>query len=251
MFSECEGVTLKKKSNELSAWKFSFWVVLTPIMLLLNWYRLNAFKKVVAIVWSFLLIFKVVPSIYDSSEETRRAESVTQDQEGEIETLPPQRIDEVWSIGDYVENLRASDVLVGDAEFVDKKMGNSIQPVEEPTEMENPMLLQLTVESDGLNPEDLTEIAYRISERVYKQKRDFVLASVYISFIDRNGDIYRDSTNFSLGINTISGFFEDAQVEKSPQSFFQWIEDHFTLPEDDDFLVENESWTLLSEKSNP
>lgn len=244
------GSQLSKQSHELTFRKFFCWVVLTPIMLLIHWKRLGVFKKAVAAVWSVVFIFVVIPYFIETDKESHAVDTAARDQ-GVGRISAPRSTDDVWSVENYIENLRASDVLVGDAEFADKKSGNSIKPAEGHTEMENAMLLELTVESDGLDPEYLTELAYRISERIYRQKRDFALANVYISFIDRNGNQYRDSTNFGLGINTISGFFEDEQVEKSPRSFFRWIEDHFTLPEDDDFLYENESWTLLSEKSKP
>jgi hypothetical protein len=241
---------LSKKNDELTFRKFFCWVVLTPIMLLIRWKRLNTFKKAVAAVWSVVFIFIVIPAMRDFVKDTEDVDTVVQDQ-GTAKISASRSTDEVWSIEDYIENLRASDVLAGDARFTDKKSGNSIEPAEKFTRMENAMLLQLTVECDGLDPEYVTELAYRIAERIHKQKRDFALANVSISFIDRNGNMYRDSTNFGLGINTISGYFENAQVEKSPRSFFRWIEEHFTLPEDDDFLYENESWTLLSEKSRP
>lgn len=241
---------MSKKSDELTFRKFFCWVVLTPIMLLIRWKRLNTFKKAVAAVWSVVFIFIVIPALRDFVKDTEDVDTAVQDQ-GTAKISASRSTDEVWGIDNYIENLRASDVLAGDAEFVDKKSGNRMKPAEEYTELENAMLLELTVESDGLDPEYLTELAYRIAEKICKQKRDFALANVYISFIDRNGDMYRDSTNFALGINTISGFFENEQVEKSPRSFFRWIEDHFTLPEDDDFLYENESWTLLSEKARP
>ncbi|BBI30771.1 hypothetical protein [Cohnella abietis] len=123
-------------------------------------------------------------------------------------------------------------------------------PGEGPTKIKNAMQLNLSIDVDSLDPELLKMLAFRISMRIKDQKRDFELTNIYLSFVDKNGNENRDWQNFGLGINVITGYFKQP-TKTSPDNFYQWVEDQFMLSEDDNWLMENEAWTTLSEKSRP
>jgi len=140
--------------------KFALWIILPPVMLFLCWRKLGFIGKLAAIAWTFgFVFFVIIPITLRILPESGDVDPIGREQ-GNREaaafsrTDVVERTDDVWSVGNYLENLRASDVLVGDARCADR-------------------------------------------------------------------------------------------------SFFRWIEDHFTLPEDEDFLVVHEAWTLLSDKARP
>lgn len=203
------------------------------------------------------LLNKVNEAIQNKGEETK------------------QKDDSKWTKDNIVSLLQKNKVLDKGMSFSDKLDGSKIYQQDSSfygkTNIQNAYCLQLTInlnEKQVLDKEVLKKTAFNIAKVINDNstKFDFNINLVRITFGNFDKNQYGDNmNNFSIGINTIKNYFSEPrstsvgvsgatgevkQIDFDKESFYKWIEDNFTLPEDNSVLAENNSWTTLSSKGN-
>ncbi len=198
--------------------------------------------------------------------------------EGQRVTETVEEDNEVWTKENIVENLNKLNVLNDKGKFTDYKYGSKVYEHDDATDgktnIQNSHSLHLSIISnEGIKITDkdiCSEIVFNIVYELYKHKEnmDFDISLVGIKFYNSDGvskTTGSDWDNFYLGINTINNYFSEVRIDKQgistlngsivktdfdALSFYKWIEDHFTYPEDLSILAEDTSWTTVSKMSS-
>lgn len=183
--------------------------------------------------------------------------------------------DSKWTKDNIVSLVQKNEVLDKGMSFSDKLDGSKIYQQDSSfygkTDIQNAYCLELTInlnEKQVLDKEVLKNTTFNIAKVINDNstKFDFNINLVRITFGNFDKNQYGDNmNNFAIGINTIKNYFseprstsvgisgatgDEKQIDFDKESFYKWIEDNFTLPEDNSVLAENNSWTTLSSKGN-
>ncbi|NLK98860.1 MAG: hypothetical protein GX272_12430 [Epulopiscium sp.] len=210
----------------------------------------------------------------EASVEKDVNENQINKQDDEDETISEDS--EIWTKENIVEKLNSLKVLNNKGKFNDYGDGSKVyvhnDSTDGKTKIDNPYSLQLSIISEQgtriTDKEICSEIVFNIVHELYKHREniDFNISSVHIVFYNTDGiskTTGSDWDNFHLGINTINNYFSKPRADKvgistvdgsiteikfDSSSFYQWIEDNFTQPEDLSVLAEDMSWTTTSSK---
>lgn len=189
-----------------------------------------------------------------------------------------QKTNEKWTKDNIVCKLNELNVLNNMGSFINIMNGSKVYKldtsIDGKTNIKNPIKLELSIIStDNIiitDKEICTKIVYNIVYQLNqnKNKMDFNLCLVGVHFYNANGISKTTKSNwdnFYLGVNTIQNYFTNPRTNKiaiseingslnnldfDSDSFYKWIEDNFTLPEDPAVLAENTSWSTISSKSS-
>lgn len=222
-------------------------------------------------------------ALYSDIQEAKDLLVLIEEREQEIqqekEARKQEEENENWStentIGKIISNLelpRGVDfTLLG-------HFGNHIYKADStdgPSNMQDPYVINLSFIKSGLlsnsqltDRELMKEVAFRVSHLIHKNedKIDFNIASVRIIFPNPKNEQGVGGHNFAIGINTIREYFKKPRSEKAGissatgkvvtvdfcyESFYEFIEDNFTLPENMELLLEDEAWTTISKRAIP
>lgn len=213
------------------------------------------------------------------AERKLEKEAEIKEQEEERKTEENKKVQEEtkanlkWTKENIVALLKENNVLDKDMNFCDNLDGSKVyvhdNSIDGKTNVQNAYSLHLTIDLNEKQIKDkelLKKIAFNISKVINdnSSKIDFNINFIRITFGDFKNNQYGENlNNFNIGINTIKNYFSEPrstsvgvsgatgevkQIDFDKESFFKWIEDNFTLPEDNSVLAENNSWTTLSSK---
>ncbi len=190
----------------------------------------------------------------------------------EDSTLPENQSNnyEKWTNDNIVEAIMNSGDFDRNIKFCSNLDGSRIYAHDESfygkTNMKDAYCLQLTV---NVNKKKATDIEFlkKVTFEIIKtindnsSKINFNINLIRIVFGDfstnKQGEFI---SNFCVGINKIKNYFSEPRCSKTYistitgaieneefdyESFYKWIEDNLTIPEDNSILAENISWTTL------
>lgn len=186
-----------------------------------------------------------------------------------------QKDDSKWTKDNIVNLLQKNNVLDKGMNFCDNLDGSKVYQHDDSfygkTNIQNAYGLELTINLNEKQIQDkelLKQTAFNIAKAINdnSSKLDFNIDLVRITFGNFKNNQYGDNVNnFCIGINTIKNYFSEPrstsvgvsgatgevkQIDFDKETFYKWIEDNFTLPEDKSVLAENNSWTTLSSKGS-
>ena len=185
------------------------------------------------------------------------------------------QLDEEWTKENIIKQFSISNVLDRGLQFSNKNFGSKVIPHDESsygeTNIKDAYCLELTLTLEGetihdenLMKETVFEIGRFINDNY--NKMDFNLCIVGIHF-DNVENLYgAGGDNFYIGTNILTNYFSEPRSNKvgisggtgdiieidfDYDSFYEWIENNFSLPEDYSVLSEDTSWTTISIKAIP
>lgn len=208
------------------------------------------------------------------AKEKAEADAIAESQAKEKAELEA-KVNQKWTKDNIVSLIKESNLLSSQMSFYDNEDGTKVYPHDNSsygkTNIPNAYCLELTLdlnESQIKNKELMKETAFMVAKVIKdnSSRINFNLNLVVIHFANFKENQYGENhNNFYIGINTIKNYFSKSRSDKTSistitgevkkvdfdyESFYNWIEDNFTLPEDNSILTENNSWTTLSSKAN-
>ncbi|WP_068963894.1 hypothetical protein [Desulfosporosinus sp. BG] len=187
------------------------------------------------------------------------------------EDIKSAQANEKWTKENIINKLKVDEVLEKEVDFIYTGIGSIVEPHDTSmgkTNLKNAYTMELSVAKNGktiTNDSQRKEVAFNIAKAINDNfsKIDFNLSEVVIHFADTDNPLGFGGGNFDLGINTIKNYFskprsqsgyidgssgEVVALDFDSASFYKWIENNFTMPEDHSVLTENYSWTTMSQK---
>lgn len=180
-----------------------------------------------------------------------------------------------WTKENTIKKLNESQILEDIAKFTDIGFGTNVKEHDTDnygkTSIENPYVIELSIISTNnskiSNIESMKEIVFNIVQEIQDNKEnfDYNLCLICFHFVNTDNQYGFGGENFFIGSNIINNYFKEARTDITgisgidgsvkkiyfdSISFYQWIEDNLTYPEELSIWAENTSWTTISDKSS-
>ncbi|EFM12862.1 hypothetical protein PaecuDRAFT_0373 [Paenibacillus curdlanolyticus YK9] len=206
-------------------------------------------------------------------EAAAREQKDEQNAEGQQKAQTPEQ----WTVDNVVEHLNKLDALNGKGKFTDQydfpsQIVKHDKSAHGKTNLRDAYVVQLSIvdSSDGsiTNDETIKDMAFHIVQELHNHQKNiaFNISLVELHFPNTDNEYGAGGVNFIVGMNVVQEYFkkprtsmvsvdkatgETVELQFDAASFYEWIEVHFTMPEDERVLAEDTAWTLISDKAKP